>query len=186
MIWLASRCRWVSADALFNTTAGSQSFYTDFELTGPNVGSGSSSGNNPSGASSSFVNSNTVNVSWTPAAGSDGSVVLIKNGGIPNRTKPINGITYPASPDFKSPTNLFGGGARIVFAGAGNNVDITGLGGSNNTYAVSVFSYTGSGPTISYGLNPATNNFPGSWRNSGSFFGAPTSTNIPARWYCSR
>jgi hypothetical protein len=167
------------AEATFSANAAT-AFYTDFELTGPNVGFGGTPPADPSGVTSSLVNSNTVHVAWTPGSGSDGSLVLIRNGGIPNRVKPIHGITYTANNDFKSPNNLFGGNSRVVFAGAGSGVDITGLGGSNNTYTVAIYSYTGSGPSITYGLSPATNNFGGPGTIQSVFFGAPTSTNIPA------
>ena len=57
-------------------------------------------------------------------------------------------------------------------------MDITGLGGNNNTYTVCVYSFSGSGPSITYGLSP--HKLAGPARSNRCSSGSPTSTNIPA------
>src|SRR6185369_7906703 len=92
----------------------------------------------PSNITSTVTSSNAVTLTWTPGAGSAGSLVLLKQSAIPNRVKPAPGLTYTGNTNFQSTANLFGGGARIIYAGTDTNVTITGLSGSNNTYIAAV------------------------------------------------
>ncbi len=135
-------------------------YYTDFQLTGPNVANGTAP-TDPTGIAVSNVNSNSVNITWTPGAGSAGSVVLIRaNAGLAH--KPADGFVYTGNTNFADPAGVLGGsGVHAVYVGTGSSVTVSGLGGSNNLYTVAVFSYAGSGATTTYGVNPATNYFAG-------------------------
>lgn len=135
-------------------------YYTDFQLNGANVANGTPPAN-PSGIVVNNVNSNTVNVSWTPGAGSAGSVVLIRaNGALAH--KPSDGFVYTGNTNFADAAGVLGGsGVHAVYVGAGSSVTVSGLGGSNNLYTVAVFSYTGAGLATTYGASPVTNYFAG-------------------------
>jgi hypothetical protein len=57
---------------------------------------------------------------------------------------------------------LSASGSHIVYAGSATNITVTGLGGSNNTYNVYVFSSSGSGSVIAYNTaSAASNSFAG-------------------------
>src|SRR6185312_322816 len=90
-------------------------------------------------------------ITWTPGAGSDGSLVLLRaNARIVSQ--PLQGnSTYVADTVFTNANTLLGAGnTHVVYVGSGNSVTVTGLGGTNNTYDVAVFSYAGSGTSIVY------------------------------------
>jgi hypothetical protein len=146
------------SDATFSQAAP-QVFYTDFELTGPNVNVATPAGD-PSGLAISVADTNKLTLTWTPGAGSDGSVVILKPNG-PLTSQPAYGITYTGNNVFTTPftgslSNLLSGGNNnVVYVGSGNTVTVSGLGSTNITYNAAVYSYKGSGPTISYDLNPA-------------------------------
>lgn len=135
-------------------------YYTDFQLTGPGIPNNPPPAD-PSGVAVSVVNSNTVNITWTPGAGSAGSVVLIRaNGTLAH--KPADGFVYTGNTNFADPAGILGGsGVHAVYVGTGSSAMVSGLGGSNNTYTVAVISYQGSGSATTYGVNPATNSFAG-------------------------
>jgi hypothetical protein len=110
---------------------------------------------------SNFNTNGSATVSWTPAAGSDGSVVvLVENA---NMTQsPYYGFSYVGNPAVGSVVNM-GGNQQVVYAGSGTNVTVSGLFGSNDVYNVAVYSYTtnhGSTP-ITYDSTPATAAFNG-------------------------
>ncbi len=153
-------------------------FFTDFELSGPNVAFGTAP-SNPSGVSATTVNSNTVTLSWTAGSGSAGSFVLLRANG-PMAHKPADGFVYNSSTNFGDASALLGGsGVYAVYVGSGNSVTVSGLGGSNNVYSAAVFSYSGSGSSTVYGTNPATASFDGPGQlKSVSFAISPTT--IPA------
>ncbi len=101
-------------------------------------------------------------ITWTPGAGSDGSLVLIRA----NKriiSEPIQGYTYASDTVFTNPVTLLGAGnSHVVYVGSGNSVTVSGLGGTNNSYDVAVFSYSGSGAATVYNRDlPATNRFIG-------------------------
>jgi hypothetical protein len=102
-----------------------------------------------------------VNLSWTPAPGSDGSIVVLTENQ-PITQSPYYGFSYVGNPTNGAVVNM-GGQQQVVYAGSGTNVTISGLGGSNNVYSLAVYSYTTNGGTtpITYDSNPATTNFNG-------------------------
>jgi hypothetical protein len=102
-----------------------------------------------------------VSVSWTPAAGSDGSVVVLTENR-PIIQSPYYGFSYVGNPTNGAVINM-GGEQQAVYAGSGTNVLISNLGGSNNVYTLAVYSFTTNHGTtpITYDSNPATTNFNG-------------------------
>jgi hypothetical protein len=135
-----------------------QEFFADFGIKGTN--SIVNPAADPTGlAISAPLSSNAVKVSWTPANGSSGSLVVIR----PNKPitqAPLYGFSYVGNPGYGAVTNL-GGGEQVVYAGNSNSVTITNLGGSNNFYTVAVYSFSTNGPAISYDSHPAITNFNG-------------------------
>jgi len=148
-------------DAVFT---GNQPFsaFTDFELSGPNVVDPAAAGtapNDPSGVTFSAPNPDGhLTISWTPGVGSSGSLVLLRAATNSLITQvPPYGSAFAGDPSFSGLSNRFGGeGYRLVYAGSGNSVTVSGLGGSNNTYSAAVFSYSGAGAATHYGIHPAT------------------------------
>lgn len=129
--------------------------FTDFSL--------SVSNNNPVAAPAAptglMLASNLVqglDVSWTPGAGSAGSVVVMWQG--TNRVVrqiPPNGFSYVGNATYGQGSMLPANGHRVVYAGSGNHVTVSGL-TAGETYNVAVFSYAGAGGSISYNHTPAT------------------------------
>lgn len=115
----------------------------------------------PANVTASPVNCTSLGLSWTTNGGSGSLVVVRANGTLLGN--PVQGQTYTGDTNFQDPNTLLSSDrSHIVYAGPGTNVTITGLGGSNNTYNVYVFSYSGSGPAIAYNTaSPATNSFAG-------------------------
>jgi hypothetical protein len=149
------------AQAMFST-ASTPVYFDDFELTGPNVTTPAMP-TAPSNVTVTSPNtSGSVNVSWTPGAGSDGSLVLIRANG-PIIAQPAHGFVYTADSNFTNSSTLLGADrSHVVYVGAGNSLTVSGLGGTNNTYSVAVFSYSGSGASTVYNTaQPATNSFVG-------------------------
>ena len=161
------------------STAAPEVYFTDFELSGTNV-TFPTLPTAPSGLTISPVNSNSVSLSWTPGAGSDGSLVLIRGNG-PIIAQPAHGQTYTADTNFQASASLLCAGSNhVVYVGSGSTVTVTGLGGSNNTYNAAVFSYSGAGSSRVYNTaNPALATASGPGRvGAVSFTVAPAS--IPA------
>jgi hypothetical protein len=98
-------------------------------------------------------------VSWTPGAGSSGSLVVLRSG-LPETAEPVDGVVYNSNPTFGNGDNLgddeTGNGNYAVYAGSSSSVVISNLTPSL-TYYATVYSYNGSGSSINYTLaNPAT------------------------------
>jgi len=110
---------------------------------------------------SNFNTNGSVNVSWTPAPGSDGSIVVMTLNQ-PITQSPYYGFSYVGNSNFGSVVNM-GGHEQAVYAGSGTNVTVTGLLTSSDVYSVAVYSYTTNGGTtpITYDSNPATTSFNG-------------------------
>ena len=157
-------------------------FFTDYGVSGTNVITPPA--HDPSGVTPSApLTPTSLSLSWTPAPGSDGSVVVIRPNN-PIIDQPLYGFAYNGNPTNGSVTNIGGKGEQVVYAGSGNSVTLQGLGGSNNLYTVAVYSYTtnGGATPITYDANPAISSFhgPGTLL-SVSFTVAPTS--IPVEGY---
>lgn len=157
------------------TTATATTFFTDFELSGPNVSLG-----NPGvvGTPSAIVTTATntggsLSFSWTVGTPGDSSLVVIRrNGQI--QVNPVQGFTYTADTAFGASDGLMGGGQSVVFNGTGNSVTVTNLGANNLTYAVAVYEYTNNGTTTIYNtVSPTTNFFAGPGIITGAFLVVP-------------
>jgi hypothetical protein len=107
------------------------------------------------------VSPTSVTVSWTPAPGSDGSVVVISENK-PIIQSPYFGFSYVGNPTNGAVINM-GGNQQALYAGSGSNITVSGLGGSNNVYNLAIYSYTtnGGATPITYDSTPATTNFNG-------------------------
>lgn len=102
-----------------------------------------------------------LTVSWTPAPGSDGSIVVLSENR-PIVQSPYYGFSYVGNPTNGAVLNM-GALQQVVYAGSGSGVTVSGLGGSNNVYSLAVYSYTTNGGTtpMTYNATPATTNFNG-------------------------
>ncbi len=137
-----------------------------FALAGTNV----VAGGGPAAASNLAVTnlgSGIVQVTWSPGAGSSGSLVAVRGGHDPGTQltvtnalitrQPISGQTYTGNTAFGAGDDLSGSDSNhvhVVYAGSGTNVTITGLSGGVN-YEVAVWSYSGSGASTLYTLTNA-------------------------------
>ncbi len=110
---------------------------------------------------SDYSTNGSVNVSWTPGAGSDGSIVVLTEN-IPMTQSPYYGFSYVGNTNVGSVVNM-GGNQQVVYAGSGTNVTISGLYGNNDVYNLAVYSYTTNNGTtpITYDSTPATTSFNG-------------------------
>ena len=109
----------------------------------------------PPGQASGFAaaaNVNPVVLSWTPGAGSAGSVVVM-SAGTATSAQPNYGTNYLASANFGSGQNL-GGSNFVVFAGAGGSVTVSNL-IPGTQYFATVYSYSGSGAATVFNLADA-------------------------------
>lgn len=91
------------------------------------------------------VGMNSMTINWTNGNGTN-RMVVVKASGAPGT--PSDGQTYTANTIFGSGSS-FGTSEYVVYTGANNTVDITGLSASI-TYSVKVFEYNGSGASVNY------------------------------------
>ncbi len=140
-----------------------RTFYTDFELSGPNVTVPVPPSDTTGLASSAPDSINgLVTLSWTKATGSDGTLLLLQRNKSVLTQVPINGFTFNGNTNFGGGDLLNGhGNSFVIYAGTGSSAIVSALGGSNNTYTAAAFSYTGTGSSVVYGTNPAIANFQG-------------------------
>lgn len=123
--------------------------YSNFKLTGPNVQAGIEAAPATDLTIARDAGPGALRISWTPGAGSDGTLVLMRQGG-PLMAQPSDYVTYEANAQLGSGSEI---GYRnfVVYAGPGNSVVVTGLSGAH-VYHVAVYSYVGSGSSINYTL----------------------------------
>jgi carbonic anhydrase/acetyltransferase-like protein (isoleucine patch superfamily) len=93
-------------------------------------------------------------LSWTPGAGSSGSLVLVWSGGSFPKQAPASGTTYNGDPRYGFGDTLPAAGYYVVYSGSGNSVTVTNL-SAGSAYNVAVFSYAGSGSSTTYTNQPA-------------------------------
>ena len=140
------------ADATFGDGTGNgaqsapTSFYTDFELTGTNVVATPTLPANPTGLASSVTSVTNLTYTWTPGAGSTGSIlVLRKDNPLALQQKPINDFTYTASNHFASGDDLGGGIFMLCSPARAARQLVGGLGATSRMYYAVVYSYSGTG-----------------------------------------
>jgi hypothetical protein len=138
-------------------------YFTDFELSGPNVTTPASLPAAPDSLVTSSPNSNgSLTFSWNTNGGT-GSILIIRKiipGGV-LVANPVQGLTYPTDVNFQATNTLIAGATHVVYAGSATNVTVSGLGGSNNLYTAEVLSYDNSGSIVYNTANPTTTSFLG-------------------------
>jgi hypothetical protein len=113
----------------------------------------------PTGIGFSAITENSMTISWSDpggATGSEGAIVVMKQGSDPNvgdeiPTDGSDGTTYSPSNAWGSAGSIGAGGAKVVFLGSGNSVNVTGL-TADTFYYVRIYEYAGSG-TGDTGIN---------------------------------
>src|ERR1041385_979483 len=94
-------------------------------------------------------------LNWTAGAGSDGRVVVMWTGSSVLKEAPAAGVTYAAHSRLGSGDTLPGTNYYVVYSGSGTSITVSNIIGGV-TYNAAVFSYAGSGNTISYNHTPPT------------------------------
>jgi hypothetical protein len=95
-----------------------------------------------------------LDVSWSPGAGSAGSVVVVwtaTNSAL--KQMPLNTVQYSGDARYGLGNQLLGAGYYIVYVGSGDSVTVGNI-LPNTTYNVAVFSYAGSSATLTYNHSP--------------------------------
>jgi hypothetical protein len=150
------------------TTASPTTFFTDFELSGPNVTLGSPTlPGTPSGLVTTATNiGGSLTFSWTRGNPGDSSLVVMRLGGVIQQN-PIQGVAYSvnAQNTFGDPTTRLGDANEyVVYNGTGTSVTVTNLAGNNLNYVVAVYEYTNTaspvyntaGPSLTTNAGPGT------------------------------
>ena len=131
--------------------------YGSFSLTVSNLTAGAP----PAPPSSLVVTNSGLNlvVSWVPGTGSSGSLVVVSTG-TNNILKeaPAHGMTYTANAAYGLGSTLAATNYYIVFSGSGTSVTVSNLSAQTNG-TVAVYSYSGSGASLTYNHSPATASF---------------------------
>jgi len=100
-----------------------------------------------SDAQMSAVDNNSVTLSWVAGGGTEGVLVLLREGSAVTAA-PLDGTTYAANPNFEMGADL-GGGTFVVYAGTNASVTVSGL-LPNTVYHAAVYPYAGAGALINY------------------------------------
>jgi hypothetical protein len=101
---------------------------------------------------------NSAAISWTPGAGSDGTVAVMWAGGTAIKETPANGFIYNGNAVFGLGDMLLATNYFVTCSGAGTNVTVTNL-PPGTVCNIAVFSYAGSGTTTAYNKTPAVGSF---------------------------
>jgi len=138
-------------------------YFTDFQLSGPNVNAATLPNDASALATStSDATNGTVTLTWTKGAGADGTLILLQRNKTNFTQVPVSGFTFNGTTNFGGGDFLSGNSnSYVAYVGSDSSVTISGLLGSNNVYSAAAFSYSGSGSSIVYGANPAVLNFRG-------------------------
>jgi len=128
--------------------------FTDFSLSVSNV-SYAAAPSAPTGLVLSNDLVQGLEVTWSPGAGSAGSVVVVwPSTNAAALQLPANGFSYTGNAAFGAGDVLPAAGYHVVYAGNGNQVTVTGL-TADQVYNVAVFSYSGAGASTAYNRTPA-------------------------------
>ena len=156
------------------STASPITYFTDFELSGPNVSLGTPT---LPGTPSAIVTTSTniggsLTFSWTVGTPGDSSLVVVRKAG-PIQINPVQGVGYGADTVFGASDALMGAGQSVVFNGVGNSVTVTNLGANNINYTVVVYEYTSGSGLVYNTATPATAVFAGPGTITGANLKAP-------------
>lgn len=121
--------------------------FQNFSVSGPSVNT-NIYGNQATGLTVT-PQVNSLNVAWTPAVGSAGSLVVVRRAN-PLTRQPLDGITYTGNSTFGLGSNL-GESNCVAYVGAGNSFTLTNV-TPTIPYTVAVYAYTGSGVSTLYTL----------------------------------
>jgi Family of unknown function (DUF5695) len=138
--------------ATFNGQLGVQ--FSDFSVTATNFNSFAAPPSPVTVFSVGTNGSGGLNVAWSPAAGSSGTLVAVwpaTNSVI--REMPANGFAYAGNASYGAGDALPGAGYFVVYSGPGTSTTINNL-APNATYNIAIYSYAGSGGSISYNHKP--------------------------------
>lgn len=141
--------------ATFNGLLGVQ--FTDFSLVASNLMTVAA----PSPAADLTLSTNSqgdVNVSWSPGPGSAGSVVVLWTGSSVVKEAPADGITYNGNGAYGLGDTLPARNYFVAYSGMGTNVTLSNLITGSN-YTVAVYSFVGSGSSVSYSHVPVAGSF---------------------------
>ena len=168
--------------ALYSGNSGTVQF-SAFKLSGPNVNVGPYA--SPATGLTAATNSpGAITLSWTPGAGSDGSLVVVRANG-PVFRQPSDGLTYTADTAFGAGTDL-GVGTYAVYVGTGSSVTISNMPGGAQLSAA-VFAYKGTAysqttpPVVSFGA-PAVMNGLSLFTTSPILFGGQGQATVYAKF----
>ncbi len=133
-----------------NGTGSTIVFNTATATNNPNSGTTSIPAPNTQASNITFasVTANSMTVNWTNG---NGSKRVVKMNTSNSFTNPVLGTDPAANPAYG------GSGQQVVYNDTGNSVAITGLSPAT-TYHFRVYEANGSGSTVIFNLNPATNN----------------------------
>jgi hypothetical protein len=138
--------------ATYSGQLGAQ--FSNFSLSATNMGPFAAAPSPATGLTLVTNANETLTVSWTPGAGSVGSLVVVwtaTNSLV--KEMPANGTAYTANPSYGLGSTLPAAGYFVVYAGSGSSVTVANvLPGA--TYNVAVFSYAGSGSSLAYNHTP--------------------------------
>ena len=132
--------------------------FANFSLHATNMGPFAAPPPSPSGMKLSTNAATELNASWTPAAGADGSLVVVWTTTNIDKEAPSDGFVYNANPGYGLGDSLPGASYFVVYNGNGSNVVITNIATGLN-YNVAVFSCVGSGSGTVYNHTPALGHF---------------------------
>lgn len=99
-----------------------------------------------------------ADLTWTPGAGSSGSVVVLWTGSPVLKQIPAAATTYSGNASFGAGATLPATNHFVVYAGTGNGVTVSNL-VAGQTYHAAVFAYTGAGSGLTYARTPALTSF---------------------------
>lgn len=140
--------------ATFNGLLGVQ--FSNFSLTATNFDTVAAP---PGPATGLVVSSNgpaSMNLSWTPGAGSSGSLVVVWPGtNSAVKQSPADGFTYTGDAVYGLGSPLPAANYFVVYSGSGTSVTVSNLMPST-TYRAAVFCFAGSGNSTAYNRNPPT------------------------------
>ena len=137
-----------------------QAQFANFSLTASSMAPLATVPSAPNGLSLTTDVHGDINASWTPGAGSTGSLVMVwTNLTGAMKEAPANGFVYTGNGAYGAGGALPGAGYYVVYSGSGTNVTIVNL-AAGTTYGVAVFSCTQSGgaATTAYNHNPVIGN----------------------------
>src|ERR1039458_1262444 len=97
----------------------------------------------------------TVTMSWTPGAGSAGSVAVLWTSTNVVTEMPADSFTYTGNASYGSGSTLPGATYAVVYAGPNSSVTVSNV-APGTTYCGGVFSYAGAGSSTRYSHAPAT------------------------------